>query len=1387
MLGIVALIIGGPLAWVVFAAALLVLADTIMKYLKGQASLWDVALAALSCIPGTKGLTTLAALKSAFKAGGLLGAGMHIASSAKTAITSMASAVRAMGSSGLRRLGSQGSSLRTVADDAAAARSLTNEAGAARSGREVVSCGDPVDVATGFVFLDAVDVEVAGAVPLVLRRHYSSGYRLGRSFGQEWASTLDERLVFDDDGVLWLRDDGGVTAYPSLTDVGGDGRHEAGVVLPSTGTRQWPLSTAEPGEFRLTDPDTGLSRVFAVVSTSGRGHDGDVSPAGGVLWPAWLVRVEDRAGRGFTIERDADGTAIAVQQHHGVRVVVRRDQQALVTGLDVLGAGEDGADLRVGAFGFEHGRLTQVAMDGSTGRGSDPVTVFGYDDRGDLTHWVDSNGYRYDYAYDDAHRCVAQGGADGSLRFTYEYDAPEPATGLRTTRSVDAVGGHAAYTSDRRCLLVQETDPLGRVTSLTRDEIGRVVAQTTPGGATTRWEYDEDGRVSLVVSPGGARTVVERTDEAVRVTLPDGSQTQYDLDSSGRVESVADAVGAVTRYAYDGDTTVPMEVVDPVGDVTTFAYDVVGRIVAVTAPGGGVTAYDRDVMGRVTTVTDPVGRVTTLTWGLRGQLLSRALPDGGVETWTYDGEGNPVSHTDADGRTTRVEFGAFDLPVAQVDAAGGRVEYAYDPMLRLLSVTNEAGVPWRYERDVAGQVVAEVDHAGRVISYELDAAGRVVETVRAGGSERVEYDTEGRVAMTSTTDGLVTRWAYDAVGRLVAADTSGGPADNGAGSAGGQLTRAYDAVGRLVSETIDGATSSWAYDLAGRPVRRVTPGGVESTWTHGAGGRDSELVLAGHRVSVARDAAGQEATRHIAPVAAGASAGSRGGTGFTVASTWAAGGRLASRTALAGVVEGPVAGPVAVDDGMPPASGVPSTSGEALWSMAFGYTRAGDLATAVVDGVRSEYELDPLGRVTSVLHAGVPSQTYGYDVTGNLTGSQIDMAGSTGSGGSVDAVGAGERELRSYRGGELVRSGRDRFSYDDRGRLVRRRRALLSGGSLDWVFDWDDLDRLTSVLVPDGSSWVYSYDPLGRRVAKTHLDAAGAVLSQERFAWDGAQISEHTTMAGAELGGAEVGTSVTWEYDQLGQPMAQVTRRGGAVTADGDSRHTGAGTAGAEPGVGSVDEAFHAIVTDLVGAPSRLVGPDGSTVWSRSALLWGEPGRVGDLMPLRFPGQFADAETGLVYNVFRYYDPVNARYISSDPLGQVPGPNTYAYVSNPTTLTDPLGLSPCGDVKTTTTGADDVLNGVRLRAQLTGQEIAGGHAFVKHKVEMGEFPGIRTRAQFATHIEDVVLNGEMRTLSAGRTAFWREGTVVIRNPRAPDGGTAFQPRDGYDYFLNQLH
>lgn len=89
----------------------------------------------------------------------------------------------------------------------------------------------------------------------------------------------------------------------------------------------------------------------------------------------------------------------------------------------------------------------------------------------------------------------------------------------------------------------------------------------------------------------------------------------------------------------------------------------------------------------------------------------------------------------------------------------------------------------------------------------------------------------------------------------------------------------------------------------------------------------------------------------------------------------------------------------------------------------------------------------------------------------------------------------------------------------------------------------------------------------------------------------------------------------------------------------------------------------------------------------------------------------------------------------------------------------------------------------RAYAKEIGEEISKGHAFDKHVIKQGEFPGVTTRGQFARVIEDVVMMGEFRALSGGRTAFWSDGTVVIRHPDAPDGGTAFRPRGGHDYFL----
>lgn len=75
----------------------------------------------------------------------------------------------------------------------------------------------------------------------------------------------------------------------------------------------------------------------------------------------------------------------------------------------------------------------------------------------------------------------------------------------------------------------------------------------------------------------------------------------------------------------------------------------------------------------------------------------------------------------------------------------------------------------------------------------------------------------------------------------------------------------------------------------------------------------------------------------------------------------------------------------------------------------------------------------------------------------------------------------------------------------------------------------------------------------------------------------------------------------------------------------------------------------------------------GHTTWNRGATAY---------TPLRFPGQYFDPEPGLHYNVFRTYDPGSARYLTPDPLGLAPAPNPAAYVHNPLTWSDRLGLAP---------------------------------------------------------------------------------------------------------------
>ncbi|WP_375224216.1 RHS repeat-associated core domain-containing protein [Erwinia amylovora] len=103
--------------------------------------------------------------------------------------------------------------------------------------------------------------------------------------------------------------------------------------------------------------------------------------------------------------------------------------------------------------------------------------------------------------------------------------------------------------------------------------------------------------------------------------------------------------------------------------------------------------------------------------------------------------------------------------------------------------------------------------------------------------------------------------------------------------------------------------------------------------------------------------------------------------------------------------------------------------------------------------------------------------------------------------------------------------------------------------------------------------------------------------------------------------------------------------------------------------------------TELNGLPERMTDEYGERVWQGRFSAWGEAEHEssprGLRQNLRFQGQYFDAETGLHYNLYRYYDPVGGRFTQTDPIGLAGGLNLYAYAPNPLSWVDPLGLSKC--------------------------------------------------------------------------------------------------------------
>lgn len=844
------------------------------------------------------------------------------------------------------------------------------------------------------------------------------------------------------------------------------------------------------------------------------------------------------------------------------------------------------------------------------------ILDFGYTD-GHLTEVTNSCGKPLRFGYDDRGRIVSWTDTNGR-HFDYIYDdrdrciAQSGTNGhlnMRysyesgVTRATNEIGHVRQYLFNERVQVVATTDETG-VTSFTeRDRFNRVLSYTDPLGQVTRFAYDEAGRMTSVVRPDGRASTAEYNDLGlpVRIVEANGSVIRQAYDARGNRTSVTGASGARMTFVYDerGHLT---KAADALGHCTKIRYNEAGLPVEVIDALGAVTRWERDAFGRPTAVTDPLGRITRLAWTVEGRLRHRTAPDGSTESWTYDGEGNCLTHTDAAGATTTSEFGDFDLLTARTFPGGARYTFTHDSELRLTQVINPEGMTWSYTHDPAGRLLAETDFDARTTSYEYDPAGRLTARTTACG-DRITYcyDSLGRIVREGVA-GNTRTYEYDVFGKMARV-----------ADADSEMVRLRDRLGRLVAETIDGRTIKYEYDITGRRTSRTTPSGEVTRWFYDAAGRTEEVHTSGHTVAIGRDAAGQACSYKFS-------------TGVGIDHAFDEHGRRSVQQ-------------------------VARHNGDSLQRRGYAY-RADGILTSLTDaitGTRS-FTTDDASRVVAVDSPGWVER-YAYDSIGNQTEATWP--------GSHPGADAGGR--RAYEGTRLTRAGSVRYEHDVAGRVVLRQKKRLSHTPESWRYSWDAEDRLTSVVTPDGTTWRYRYDPLGRRTAKQRLSASGEVEEEVLFTWDGPVLCEQTEASPRFPNPV----TTTWSHEGL-HPLTQTER-----VVRGDDQL-------------EIDSRFFAIVTDLVGTPTELVDEQGRLAWRARSTLWGTTTWNRDATaytPLRFPGQYFDPESGLHYNVNRTYDPESARYLSPDPLGLAPSPNPVAYVHNPHTWVDPLGLTPSDECK----------------------------------------------------------------------------------------------------------
>ncbi|EJO8767511.1 RHS repeat protein, partial [Escherichia coli] len=896
------------------------------------------------------------------------------------------------------------------------------------------------------------------------------------------------------------------------------------------------------------------------------------------------------------------------------------------------------------------------------------------------------------YRYDDTGRVTEQVNPEGlDYRFEYGQD--------RVTITDSLNRREVLYTEGEGGLkrVVKKEHADGSITRSEYDEAGRLKAQTDAAGRRTEYSlHMASGAVTAVTGPDG-RTVrygYNSQRQVTSVTYPDGLRSSREYDEKGRLAAETSRSGETTSYSYDDPASeLPTGIQDATGSTKQMAWSRYGQLLAFTDCSGYTTRYEYDRYGQQIAVHREEGISTYSSYNPRGQL---------------------VSQKDAQGRETRYEYSAAGDLTATVSPDGKRSTIAYDKRGRPVSVT-EGGLTRSMGYDAAGRITVLTNENGSQSTFRYDPVDRLTEQRGFDGrTQRYHYDLTRKLTQ-SEDEGLITLWHYDASDRITHRTVNGDPAEQWQYDEHGWLTTlshtseghrvsvhyGYDDKGRLTGErqTVENPETGellWqhetkhAYNKQGL-ANRVTPDSLPPVeWlTYGSGYLAGMKLGGTPLVEYTRDRLHRETVRSF---------GSRAGSNaaYELTSTYTPAGQLQSQHL-----------------------------NSLVYDRDYGWNDNGDLVRISGPRQTREYGYSATGRLESVrtLAPGLDIRIpYATDPAGNRLPDPELHPDST---------------LTAWPDNRIAEDAHYVYHYDEYGRLTEKTDRIPTGvirtdDERTHHYHYDSQHRLVfHTRIQHGEPLVesrYLYDPLGRRMAKRvwrrERDLTGWMSLSRKpeetwYGWDGDRLTTvqtDTTRIQTVYQPGSFAPLIRIETDNGEREKAQCRSLAEKIQQEGSE--DGHGVVFPAELVGLLDRLegeirancvssesrqwlaqcgltverlaaqiepvylperkIHLYHCDHRGLPLALISEDGNTAWSAEYDEWGnqlnEENPHHLHQPYRLPGQQYDKESGLYYNRHRYYDPLQGRYITPDPIGLRGGWNMYQYPLNPIQVIDPMGL-----------------------------------------------------------------------------------------------------------------